>query len=118
MPPLRLDATRTRALRAVVLLQRYSLGLNEVADQALGDQGADNTDLHILLTVAGSRGEPVRGRGDAGAAAQHGVARAGAAAVEPGSSSGRTARPVDRRRAELHLTARGSARASSGSSGR
>ena len=106
MPPLRLSDEDAARLRALVILQRYSLGLDRVADQALGNRGTDNLDLQILLTIdALDDGGPSDARLRAGPPAKHGVARAGTAAraglIE------RTTHALDRRRAALHLTERG-----------
>ena len=56
MPPLRLTDEDAAALRAQVLLQRYSLGLDEVADRALGDRGSDDSDIQLLLVVGSAPG--------------------------------------------------------------
>jgi DNA-binding MarR family transcriptional regulator len=56
MSPLRLGEQDAAALRALVLLQRYTRGLNRVTDQWLGDQGSDNNDVQILLAVQASLG--------------------------------------------------------------
>ena len=89
MSTLRLSGEDAARLRALELLQRYSIGLDRVADETLGNRGTDSLDLQILLTIdALRRWRPVRRRRRPRPPAQHGVARARAAAVRTGSSSG------------------------------
>jgi DNA-binding MarR family transcriptional regulator len=106
MSPLRLTDADAASLRALVLLQRYSLGLNQVVDRALGDLGSDNADIQLLLVVESARGvspsELVATLRRPRSTVSRGLARL--------LSSGlveRRPHAVDRRRAELHLTSRG-----------
>ncbi len=106
MSPLRLNDADTASLRALVLLQRYSLGLNHVVDRALGDLGSDNADIQLLLVVGSAGGlspsEVVATLRRPRSTVSRGLARL--------LSSGlveRRPHAVDRRRAELHLTSRG-----------
>ena len=106
MSPLRLSDEESAALRALVLLQRYSLGLNQVAEQALGDLGSDNADIHLLLVVGSAHGvspsELVATLRRPRSTVSRGLARL----LSSGLVERRT-HAVDRRRAELHLTSRG-----------
>ena len=106
MSPLRLSAEESAALRALVLLQRYSLGLNQVAEQALGDLGSDNADIRLLLVVGSAHGvspsELVATLRRPRSTVSRGLARL----LSSGLVERRT-HAVDRRRAELHLTSRG-----------
>ena len=54
MSALRLSDEEAASLRAVVLLQRFSLGLDRVAQRALG--GSENADVQALLVVAAHDG--------------------------------------------------------------
>ena len=94
------------ALRALVLLQRYSLGLNQVAEQALGDLGSDNADIRLLLVVGSAQGvspsELVATLRRPRSTVSRGLARLLASGLVE-----RRTHAVDRRRAELHLTSRG-----------
>lgn len=106
MSPLRLSADEAAVLRAVNLVHRYSLGLDRLADQALGDQGTDNIDLQILLAIRAGHGvspsEVVATLGRPRSTVSRGLARLlDADLVERRTHQG------DRRRAELQLTARG-----------
>ena len=106
MSPLRLSTEESAALRALVLLQRYTLGLNEVAEQALGDLGSDNADIRLLLVVGSAHGvspsELVATLRRPRSTVSRGLARL----LSSGLVERRT-HAVDRRRAELHLTSRG-----------
>ena len=108
MSPLRLGDAEAAALRSLVLLQRYSMGLNQVADQALGDLGSDNSDIHLLLVVGTADGvspsEVVSTLRRPRSTVSRGLARL----LSSGLVERRT-HTVDRRRAELHLTSRGRA---------
>ena len=106
MSPLRLSAEESAALRALVLLQRYSLGLNEVAERALGDVGSDNADIQLLLVIGSAHGlspsELVATLRRPRSTVSRGLARLLASGLVE-----RRTHAVDRRRAELHLTSRG-----------
>ena len=106
MAPLRLRDEEAASLRALVLLQRYSLGLNQVAEQALGDLGSDNADIQLLLVIGSAQGvspsELVATLRRPRSTVSRGLARL----LSSGLVERRT-HPVDRRRAELHLTPRG-----------
>lgn len=106
MPPMRLSDEDAARLRALVILQRYSLGLDRVADQALGNRGTDNLDLQILLTIDalddGGPSDVVSVLGLPRSTVSRGLARL----LEEGLIE-RTTHALDRRRAALHLTERG-----------
>lgn len=103
MPPLRLTEEDAAALRAVILLQRYTQGLNQLTDRWLGDQGTDNTDLRILLAV-----REHDGAGPSDLVAAIGMPRStvarGLARLLQREFVERRTQPADRRRAALHLT--------------
>jgi DNA-binding MarR family transcriptional regulator len=106
MSPLRLNDADSASLRALVLLQRYSLGLNQVVDRALGDLGSDNADIQLLLVVRSVHGvspsELVATLRRPRSTVSRGLARL----LSSGLVERRT-HAVDRRRAALHLTSRG-----------
>lgn len=106
MAPLRLNDADSASLQAVLLLQRYSRGLNRVTDRWLGDEGTDNTDMQILLAVLAGDGvgpsEVVASIGMPRSTVARGLARL----IDRGFVERRT-QPVDHRRASLHVTARG-----------
>lgn len=106
MSPLRLTDADAAALHAVVLLQRYSLGLDEVADRALGDVGSDNADIQLLLVIGSAHGmspsELVATLRRPRSTVSRGLARL----LSSGLVERRTD-VVDRRRAALHLTSSG-----------
>ncbi len=106
MPPLRLTDEDAAALRAEVLLQRYSLGLDEVADRALGDLGSDNADIQLLLVIGSAHGvspsELVATLRRPRSTVSRGLARLLSSELVE-----RRTDVVDRRRAALHLTSRG-----------
>ncbi len=106
MSPRRLNDADTAALRALVLLQRYSLGINQVVERALGELGSDNADIRLLLVVGSAQGvspsELVATVGRPRSTVSRGLARV----LSSGLVERRT-HAVDRRRAALHLTTRG-----------
>jgi DNA-binding MarR family transcriptional regulator len=88
-----------------VLLQRYWARLTEVSDRALGEAATDTVDMQLLVhPPTAPRGQPVGAGVRPPPAAQHG-ARGLARLLDAGLVERRT-HPVDRRRAELHLTSR------------
>ncbi|HET6966647.1 MAG TPA: helix-turn-helix domain-containing protein [Ornithinibacter sp.] len=52
MPPSRVTVTDEERLEAIVLLQRYSLELDEVAASVLGGDPTSALDLQVLRTIA------------------------------------------------------------------
>jgi DNA-binding MarR family transcriptional regulator len=103
MPPLRLSDEEAARLHALVLLQRYSLGLDRVAESALGNRGTDSLDLQVLLTIDklhdGGPSEVVAALGLPRSTVSRGLAR-----LLDERLVVRGTHPVDRRRAELRLT--------------
>jgi DNA-binding MarR family transcriptional regulator len=83
------------------------MGLNKVADQALGDLGSDNADIQLLVVVGSAHGvspsELVATLRRPRSTVSRGLARL----LSSGLVERRTD-AVDRRRAALHLTSRGS----------
>ena len=106
MPSLRLTDEDAAALRAQVLLQRYSLGLDEVAGRALGDLGSDNADIQLLLVIGSAHGvspsELVATLRRPRSTVSRGLARLLSSELVE-----RRTDVDDRRRAALHLTSRG-----------
>ncbi len=108
MSPLRLNDADAAALRSVVLIQRFSMGLTEVSDRALGEAATDTIDMQLLVHLhvhpGVSPSELVSGLSRPRSTVSRALARLlDAGLVERRSHS------VDRRRAELHLTPRGRA---------
>ena len=103
MSPLRLRDEDAAALQALVLLQRYTRGLNRVTDRWLGDEGSDNNDVQILLAVRASSGA-----GPSALVATLGMPRStlarGVARLLERQLVERRVDQVDHRRAGLHLT--------------
>lgn len=106
MSPLRLSDGDAAALRALVLLQRYTLGLNEVTDQWLGDQGSDNHDVQILMAVRSTAGIGPSDLVTSLRMPRSTLAR-GVARLRDGQLLERRVDQLDRRRAGLHLTPAG-----------
>lgn len=106
MSPLRLSDADAAALRAMVLLQRYTLRLTRVTEEWLGEGSTDNTDLQVLLAVWRL---PEPGPSEIMAAVRiprSTLARALSRLLERGLVE-RRPHPGDRRRATLHVTSRG-----------
>jgi DNA-binding MarR family transcriptional regulator len=106
MSPLRLSEQDSAALRALVLLQRYTRGLNRVTDEWLGDQGSDNNDVQVLLAV-----RAVPGSGPSDLVTALGMPRStlarGVARLRERQLVERRVHPLDHRRAGLYLTGAG-----------
>lgn len=106
MSPLRLNDADGASLRAALLLQRYSRGLNRVTDRWLGDEGTDNTDMQIMLAVLADDGA-----GPSDVVASIGMPRStvarGLSRLLERRFVERRTHPVDHRRAALHVTAQG-----------
>ena len=108
--PLRLSPEESALLHAQVLVQGYSLGLAQVAERSLGDLGTDRADIRLLLVVGSADGvspsEVVATLGRPRSTVSRGLARL----LSTGLVARRTS-AVDRRRAELYLSAPGRAAA-------
>ena len=106
MPLLRLNDADAASLRAALLLQRYSRGLNRVTDRWLGDEGTDNTDMQILLAVLAGDGAGPSDVVTAIGMPRSTVARGLSRLLDRRFVERRT-NPVDHRRASLHVTPQG-----------
>ncbi len=108
MAPLRLNDADAASLRALVLLQRYSLRLTEMSDRALGEAATDNFDMQLLAHLQRHPGVSPSQLVSGLRRPRSTVARGLARLLDAGLLERRT-HPVDRRRAQLHLTTRGRA---------
>ena len=106
MSTLRLGEQDAAALQALILLQRYTIRLNQVADRWLGDEGSDNNDVQVLLAVRASPGA-----GPSDLVSDLGMPRStlarGLARLRERQLIERRTDQRDHRRAGLHLTRAG-----------